>query len=361
MLANFGIEKGITIYKNDSLAKLYWQNFNGSSPSNTFGENGDYAIDSTTGHFYKKDSSVWNKFGISADIEKTAAGFRMVAGYDYITALDISSFNGLTQTMDDSVSITFNAGDKVASFFDSKVYVASSSAWTLYSNQPSDNDIMFIQNVLNDPDKQKGVALFRFSTNPDTFTKIADFDFETAQSIKFLGYSKPASDSVTPINGAADTIQSSIEKIDTMLSNILSVIGVILTDSNLGTFTGNTVPNNSTVKNAIQSIVNKTRYENLVSNITNLQVIDSVSITDYKRVQWLVDIVSDSTSTDRYSTVINAYNDGGTNVYHSFSSIIQLGNDITGLTINVDLNAGNMRLTVSSTQAVTAKATRYLV
>lgn len=361
MLLNYGIEKGITIFGNDGAAKLYWQNFNGSAPSNALGNNGDYAVDSTTGHFYKKAAGVWAKFGISAEIESTTAGFRIVEGYDYITALDISAFTGLSQTMDNSTPVTFTAGDLVVSTFDSQVYVASATAWTLYGTQPLNNDVMFIQNVLSDPAQQTGVAMFKFTTGPDTFTKIADFDFEVANSIGFLSYSKPASGSVTAINGATDTIQDAIEKIDTMIDNILASIGTVLTDINLGVMTGLTIPDNSTVKDALQSVVTKTRFESNVSAITTLSPIDSVAVATYKRAQWLIEIVSDAASTDRYSAVINASNDGATGVSHSFSSIIKQGNDINGLTVNVDIDSGNMRLTVASTQAVSVKSTRYVV
>lgn len=353
----FGVDKGITIFNNDTVAKLYWEKFNGT-PSGGFGSDGDYAQDSVTGHFYKKTTGTWAKFGISAEIANSAAGFRIVEGFDYFTAIDVSAFSGLAQTMDGGASVTFTIGDKIASGFDDIVYVAASGAWTVHGTQPTNNDVMFIQNVLSDPSFQKGVSMFKFDTG--SFVKIADFDFELATTIGFSSYTPPAAAALTAIAGT-DSIQGAIEKLDTHTANLLSVLGTALTDINLSTMTGLTVASNSTVKAAIQSIVNKARYEVEASDITVVAEIDIVPVSTFKRIQWLVEIVSDATSTDRYSALVSASNDGATGVTHSFSNIIVQGNPINGLTIDVDINAGNMRLKVASTQAVTVKSVRYAV
>ena len=354
----FGIDKGITIFNNDTVAKLYWENFSGTAPVNGFGSDGDYATDSISGHFYKKTAGVWAKFGISAEIASSAAGFRIVGGFEYFTEVDVSGFTGLTQTMDGATSVTFTVGDKVASGFDDTVYVASAGAWTLFGTQPIANDVMFIQNVLNDASYQKGVSMFKMEAA--NLVKIADFDFELATTIGFSSYTPPASGALTAIAGT-DSVQGAVEKLDTHTANLLSVLGTALTDLNLGTLNGRTVTDNSTVKTAIQSIVDKARYESLVSSPTSATVIDSVSITDYKRVQWLVELVSDALNSDRYSALISASNDGATGVSHSFSQIIQQGSAINGLTITVDIDAGAMRLIIASTQAVSGKAVRYTV
>lgn len=355
----FGIDKGITIFNNDTVAKLYWENF-GGTPVNGFGSDGDYAQDSVTGHFYKKTSGTWAKFGISAEIASSAAGFRIVSGFEYFTEIDVSAFSGLSQTMDGGASVTFIDGDLIASGFDDTVYVAASGAWTVYGTQPANNDVMFIQNVLSDPSFQKGVSMFKFTTGPNTFSKIADFDFELATTIGFSSYTPPAAGSLTAIVGT-DSVQVAVEKLDTKSANLLSVLGTALTDINLGTMTGLTVASNASVKTAIQSIVDKARFEVNSTAITTVTSIDVVPVATYKRAQWLVEIVSDGASTDRYSALVSASNDGATGVSHSFSSIIQQGTPISGLTITVDISAGDMRLRVASTQAVSVKSTRYVV
>lgn len=355
----FGIDKGITIFNNDTVAKLYWENF-GGAPANGFGSDGDYAQDSVTGHFYKKTTGTWAKFGISAEIASSAAGFRIVSGFEYFTQVDVSAFSGLSQTMDGGASVTFTAGDLVASGFDDTVYVAAVGAWTVYGTQPANNDVMFIQNVLSDPAYQKGVSMFKFTTGPNTFTKIADFDFELATTIGFSSYTPPASGALTGIVGT-DSVQGAVEKLDTFTNNLLSVLGTAITDINLGTMNGFTVTSNSSVKTAIQSIVDKTRFEVQNSNITTSVSVDSVAVAVYQRAQWLIEIVSDAVSTDRYSAIVSASNDGAIGVSHSFSNIIQQGSAISGLTIDVDINSGNMRLNVASTQSVSVKATRYIV
>ncbi len=354
----FGIDKGITIFNNDTVAKLYWENFGGTAPANGFGSDGDYATDSISGHFYKKTAGVWAKFGISAEIASSAAGFRIVGGFEYFTEVDVSGFTGLTQTMDGATSVTFTVGDKVASGFDDTVYVASAGAWTLFGTQPIANDVMFIQNVLSDPSFQKGVSMFKMEAA--NFVKIADFDFELATTIGFSSYTPPLPAALSGIL-STDSVQGAIEKLDTHTNNLLTVLGTALIDLDLGTMTGLTVPSNTDVKTALQSIVNKSRFETTLAGITTSTVCDSVSVTDYKRGQWLVEIVSDATSTDRYSALVSASNDGATGVSHSFSGIIQQGASISGLTITVDISAGSMRLLVASTQAVSVKATRYVV
>ena len=162
------------------------------------------------------------------------AGFRLVEGFQYITAIDVSGFTGLTQTgnLDNGQTVVFTAGDRVASTFNGVVYVAAAGAWTVYGTQPSNNDAFFVTTALMDGALSQGSTFYKFTTGPNTFTRLADFDFEVATTIGFSGYSKPASNAVTALAGATDTVQAAIEKLDTGADNIRSTIGMgALTDT----------------------------------------------------------------------------------------------------------------------------------
>jgi len=359
-LETFGIQKGFKIFGNQGSAKLFYEDFSGSAPGNGVGSDFDVAVDSSTGHFYRKNSGTWAKYGISADIQNVGAGFRLVEGFQYITAIDVSGFTGLTQTgnLDNGQTVVFTAGDRVASTFNGVVYVAAAGAWTVYGTQPSNNDAFFVTTALMDGALSQGSTFYKFTTGPNTFTRLADFDFEVATTIGFSGYSKPASNAVTAIAGATDTVQAAIEKLDTGADNIRSTIGMgALTDTGV-LVTGLIGVSTDSVKNILQAIIDSAVTELHANSITASTNLDQAAISNGKRIEWFLDINSIATPANRYSAKLLAVVDAAGDVSWQFSDIVEKRSAITGLSITLSGSVTDVTLIIASTDAVTVKARR---
>jgi hypothetical protein len=119
----------------------------------------------------------------------------------------------------------------------------------LASEVLADSDVFVVRNYLPDsPDGQEKQAIVTYQDT--NIVKIADFNFAIADGIGLTsGYAST--------NGAitnADTVDSAIRKLDGNQQDIQTTLGVAQGDVDLGTFTGNVIPDNSTIKNALQSL-----------------------------------------------------------------------------------------------------------
>lgn len=359
-IQNEGIGRGITVYNANGTASVYIENFSGSLPSNSFGSDGDYAIDITTWEVALKSAGTWAQTGLSSRVSGATAGIRFrTPNLTAVTSTDVSGFSGLTNTVDGQ-SITFIAGNKVLSTFDNNIYTVAVGAWTLASYSPAlaDNDAFFVNNVYSDTVQQRGGAIFQRQSG--VWVKIADLDFETAASIGFLSYSPPASGAVTDVAGS-DSVQDAIGKLDTSVDNLIAQIGVARTDTNIGTLNGLSVIN-QTVKATIQTIIDRTRYETSASNVTTAVTLDSVLVANIKTVEWIVQAAATGDSTKWYSSRILAVSDGTNgNTSNNETNIVRSNGGITGLSFTVDVSGTDLRLRVSSTSAVNVKAIRKVI
>lgn len=64
---NFTLGRSFSVEKSDG-SNIYYEDFNNSLPPNSFGENGEIAIDITTNEIYVKINNIWTKTGISNTI-----------------------------------------------------------------------------------------------------------------------------------------------------------------------------------------------------------------------------------------------------------------------------------------------------
>lgn len=63
-LENFGVHKGITVYKSNSAdMSIFLENFGGLAPNNSIGKDGDRAIDLSTICLFEKIDGVWIELG----------------------------------------------------------------------------------------------------------------------------------------------------------------------------------------------------------------------------------------------------------------------------------------------------------
>lgn len=86
------------------------------------------------------------------------------------------------------------------------------------------------------------------------------------------------SGSYTPANGTvaiADSFEDAIEKLDGNQQDIQTASGLTQGDTDYGTFTGTTIPDNSTSKGALQSL--ETAYEETDANVDDLITLSGVA------------------------------------------------------------------------------------
>lgn len=145
---------------------------------------------------------------------------------------------------------------------------ATSVTIALAANQPVAQDMFAVRYNLPDPAGQEGQALITFDgTN---CVKVADVDFAFADGINLRTPYTAGSGDIT----ASDSVQSAIQKIDGNNDAQDSLLGTAQGDTDLGTFTGNTISDNETVKGALQDL--ETAHEETDQNTDDLVTLSGV-------------------------------------------------------------------------------------
>lgn len=127
----------------------------------------------------------------------------------------------------------------------------------------SEGDTFITPNHLPDtPADQEGQAIVNY--NGSVMVKVGDIDWNFADGISLAaGYAANSGD-VTP----SDSVQSALQKIDGNNDAQDTLLGTSQGDTDLGTFSGNTIADNSTVKSALQQI--ETAHEETDQNVDDL-------------------------------------------------------------------------------------------
>lgn len=346
---NFGIQQGVTLYGQEEGGKYHLQNFGGSAPDSGFGSNGDFAVDTYDGEFYSKVAGTWSQAGISSRINTAVAGIRFIEKVNYFTSNDISAFSGTGNKTLDGQTFNIQEGDRIATTSDSKIYtVPASGAWTGVS--VSEKDAFFVDQVVSDEEYKQGKAIFQLQDG--SFNKLADFDFEDADSIGFSEY-----DGGTGVDGSG-TVQSAIELLDSSVDGTISTLGVNRYDSDLGAFDEDAGQiDNSTVKGAIQGILHSAASRNGSTSIQAETTIDAIALWEAESVEWSVEIEQGN---NKFKCVVHAESDGSS-VEYAISNIIEVGSAIGGLAISVDISGGEIRLRGASSSSATAYSLRRII
>jgi len=156
----------------------------------------------------------------------------------------------------------------------------------------------------------------------------------------------PNTRTVGPIVGAND-VNANIEALDDAIGSD-SDFGVALNVSTSNSIYANlaAIDIALTNKNPFQiSAVNQT------FSSTGL-LTDQVAVASYATSEWLLTVKSTSTGANRAVYKVVAVNDGSTNVDYTLYSILTVGSAISGLDVTVDIDSGNMRLLVASTENI---------
>jgi hypothetical protein len=165
------------------------------------------------------------------------------------------------------------------------------------------------------------------------------------------------------------TVKGALQELETDLDAVQSLTGVADAAVNLGTFTGTVIPDNQTIKQAFQSLesyVEGVQVAGSATAVTTAVTLDSVLVDNESAVEWFVKISLDS-APERVATMkIHALHNGtssadATNVDDSEFGKIQLGsgfNYVLAVDINGTGAAQVMRLRLSASAAVSAKFIR---
>lgn len=380
------IEKGLRIYAENSNTAYVDFLFGSAAPGGDAGDQDAASIGSIylrdNGSFYQKTASTnatsdWTLNGSSSAVIGTWRGERIRAVTNDTVSAGARNLSTTPFSDDESPLLTaadFVVGDYVIADADGtpalmEVTAVSSPNVTFAAaaNPLVANDTFVAINYLPDsPGAMEGQAIVNY--NGSLIVKLGDIDWSLATGINLSGSYVAASGNVA----ANDTVEAAIAKLDGVNDNQDTLLGTAQGATNLGTFTGTIIPDNSTVKAALQSL--ETEIENgghtSASAITTITTVDSVLVDNYSAVKWYVVVSEDATPANKKAFEIFALHNGtasadASSVDDDQYSILKKGSNFN-LSVSVDLNGTGasqvMRLRVASTSAgVSVKAYREVI
>lgn len=419
----FAIEKGLRIYKENSNTLFVDVIFDAGAPAGTSGETdaasvGSIYTNTTNGGIWKKiadtsSASDWAELGdVTIDELKWRNEKVRFATVDTLAA---GSVNVLTLSDNDDMAYgdiavgeyVIGDVDGTPALFEVTATPGTPNITIAVASLPlANNDTFVVQQYLPDPTGQEGQAIIHFPLAAGAGVKIGDIDWEFATGINISGGYTPANGTVS----SADSVESAIEKLDGNQQDLITLSGQAQGATSHPSFTGVTIPDNSTTAGALQSL--ETAYEETdanvddlitlsgvaenstsfgtftgdtladsqtakqlyqrietlleqlrgvqVTGITTITAVDSVPHASVKAVKWLVEIFSEATPANREAFEVYALTDG-TNVDDTSYAKLKLGANIAGLTIGVAISGANLNLNVTATGAVTATVRRIEV
>ena len=182
----------------------------------------------------------------------------------------------------------------------------------------------------------------------------------------FTGATIPDSSTV---KGALQSLETAHEEVDQNVNDLITLSGVAENATNLGTFTGSIIPDNQTVKQALQALETEVQQGGraVVAAITAAQTVDSVLVDSVAAVKWYVQVSEDAAPANVKAFEVFAAHNGhagadATGVDDTVYAAIKRGSNFN-LNLSVDISgtgaAQVMRLRASSSSAgVTVRVKR---
>jgi chaperonin cofactor prefoldin len=257
-------------------------------------------IISTANNIYTNLSS------LDSAVSALQSGLQWLEECLVITADDLSSRTGTgdnTFSDNNGTAPTLAVGDRIASTFDNTIYIVQAGAWTTAAALTTD-DTFFVENNYLDPVNQERGAAFRYDGS--ALIKVADFDFELADSINLTGGYTPANGTVA----ASDTIEVAIQKLDANQADLITLSGVAQGAVDLGTFTGDIISDNVTIKTALQELETASGSTTQLTPLTRTVGQLVASESNKQNIEDLDTVVgadADMVSTTYISTANNIY------------------------------------------------------
>lgn len=182
----------------------------------------------------------------------------------------------------------------------SVTFVAAASALT------AEDTFVAINYLPDSPGTQENRAIVNY--NGSVIVKLADIDWNFADGINLAaGYA-----AVNGAISASDTVNSAIEKLDGNQLDLITLSGVAVGSTHLGTFTGSIIPDSSTEKAALQALETyiETGDQTTVAAITTIQTVGSVLVDDVAAIKWYLHLSEDAAPENVKAYEIFAAHDG---------------------------------------------------
>jgi hypothetical protein len=334
---------------------------------------GSIYIDRTNAKIYQKKTDTNNDETDWSEVANSSSLIDPKWRNEKVVAITTEDLSGLTKdlttplTGDDTPFLgatDFSVGEFILAQDDSSNWVLyevtdiTGDVLTLAVADPAlaDDDVLVIQNyLLNNPGDKENQAIVIYENN--NIIKVADVNWNSAS-----GISMGSDYDSTGVNGNVsinDTINSAIEKLEGNQQDIQTSLGIAQGDLDLGEFTGDTIPDDQTVKQALQAL--ETAHETLADEVEALgignveqavpvstpTVVDQVPTASILAVKWLVVVRSTATPTNRQAFEVFALNNGAV-ADDTVYAKLRVGSNFN-ISLTVDIDSGNMRLTANST------------
>lgn len=249
----------------------------------------------------------------------------------------------------------FSAGDYILSKNTAgadKIFEVYDDAGTLRVRQAGvdplvQGDTFLTRYYLPDPSGGENSAIVWYDGTD--LIKIADVDWQLATGINLSSGYVAAVTAAYPVAG--DTVEVAISKLHKDILDLVTLTGVALGATDLGTFTGETIQDNRTIKQALQDL--ETAFEiggvkKVVGPVLAVdQVLDQVLLTQADVVHWVVFAEGVTDPTLRYSATVRAMHNDTIVIDVDESPFLQSAPPVD-LDISVDISGGFMRLLANS-------------
>lgn len=380
----FGVEQGIHLLSENADSGVMLL-FGAADPGSAASFDDDAEQGSiyfrTNGQSYQKylsgtGTDKWRRLANADDLADMTWRSELVRGLtnDTVVAgvVDVTGFSdndGATDGLDFAVGeYLIGDADGTPALFEVTV-VTSAVAITVVAATTAlaDGDTFVTRHYFPDAVGQEGQAIVLY--NGTVMIKLGDVDWDFATGINLSsGYTPGAGDI-----SSADTVESAIQKLDGNLDNVNSLFGSvnIQSDSDLGTFTGSIISDNTDVKTAFQEL--ETYVEALITLTASTQAgltaevtLDSVLVDDVPSALWLITLELVSAPERKRHFILHGGHNGhaaadAASVDDTVFGTLKLGatfNFAVGLDISGAAGSQEMRLRVSASAAINAYAIR---
>ncbi len=296
---------------------------------------------------------------------------RVLDGTAYANAAALpvgGTIDGVILTDGDRVLFT-----NVAAAGTSNVYIwdAGGTSWTEDTNTETDGDAVLVQEGTFAEQQwvYDGTNWIQFGGAANT----AELGFLRAFTGKTAAGAEMPSYSSTDVVTAAGSLETAIGELDaaigdqqftndfsitdgeditTSLDSLDSAIGSRLyTEDNIITDGEDLTSSLDKLDIAIGAIQEQNTVINVL-NVTTATVIDSIPVTEADVMEWRIIVEDVTSSTRRVSSTYVSLHDGAGAVDNTRYATVRRGGNIAGLDIDVAVNAGNIELSVTSTNGV---------
>lgn len=371
----FGLEKGIRVYRENNDTDFFDIIFGSAAPGGDAGEQDAAPQGSLYIRQNGASSTIYQKIGTAnstADWQENGStslqlGFRpekiraitsenVTAGARDLTTTPFTDDDGTTLSATDFAVGEFIISNSGATAVLLEVTAVSAPSVTFSTPTSAPAlaafDTFLTPNYLPDPNGQENQALVQVNS-AGAIVKVADVDWNFATGINLSAGYTPGSGNIT----TSDSVESAIQKLDGNNDAQDTLLGTAQGATNLGTFTGNIIADNESVKDALQQLeteVEKGRVS--VDGVTVLQTVDSVLVDEVCAIKWYVWVQEVATREVKAYEIFAAHNGDDSNDatdvdFHD--PILKVDGANFNLTVNVGLGGSGvtqaMNLTIATT------------